>query len=201
MTTTSKYLVVMYALSSIALSSVTAGITDITPGGTVPFGGSEYKVFTAQAITWADARAYVQANLPGWDLAASTSAVENAFIWGAVEGAWTADGNKPPPGQYWLGGYQDPPQTWNWVTGEAWSYANWAPGEPNGDLGWTGHLAIGRNGDWGWNDEGSAPGLITGFVVETLQASAPESGTFVVSLAVLLPIAAQGLRGLRTRKT
>jgi hypothetical protein len=41
-------------------------------------------------------------------------------------------------GEYWLGGYQSPNSTnpstgWNWVTGEAWSFANWdlSGDEPN----------------------------------------------------------------------
>ncbi len=152
----------------LAACSAQAAIVDITPGGDIAFGGHLYAVYTADSILWQDAKNYVSANLPGWYLATSTSATENAFVWGIINGAWAAQGNPPPPGQYWLGGYQDPPQTWNWVTGEPWSYTNWAPGEPNGDLGWTGHLTIGRYGDWEWNDEGSGPTLITGFVVEAV---------------------------------
>ena len=177
-----------------AVLTAQAAITDITPGGAVPFDGSLYKVFTAPSISWGDAETYISANLPGWHLATVTSGIENAFIWGVIEGAWVSAGNMPPPGQYWLGGYQDPPTVWHWVTGEAWSYTNWAPGEPNGDLGGNGHLTVGRYGDWKWNDEGAAPSLITGFVVET---AVPEPSTCVAGILLILPLILQSVRSLR----
>ncbi len=62
-------------------------------------------------------------------LATITSAAEEQWI----EHTFTFSANR------WIGGYQDPtlPQYrepdggWAWVTGEPWSYTNWALGEPN----------------------------------------------------------------------
>jgi hypothetical protein len=55
---------------------------------------------------------------------------------------------------FWMGGYQTPGSCepgcgWHWLTGEPWTYVNWAPGEPNnvGGEPWLGCLA-----DGGWND-------------------------------------------------
>lgn len=179
-----------------ALAAQAGIITDITPGGAVSFGGDQFSVFVAPSISWADAQTYVANNLPtGWHLATSTSASENAFIWGAIDGAWSSSGATPPPGEFWLGGYMpssDPPHNWAWVTGEPWSYANWAPGEPNGDSGWTGNLAIGRYGDWGWNDEGAWPAGINGFVAEVpeTQPMALLAGFGLLGLGVIRRIRA-----------
>jgi hypothetical protein len=49
-------------------------------------------------------------------------------------------------------------------------------------LGWTGDLAIGRYGDWGWNDEGSWPVGINGFVAEVPEA---QSMALVAGLGLL----------------
>ncbi len=55
---------------------------------------------------------------------------------------------------FWMGGYQTPGACepgcgWHWLTGEPWSYVNWAAGEPNnvGGEPWLGCFADGR-----WND-------------------------------------------------
>ena len=47
-------------------------------------------------------------------------------------------------------------------------YTNWAATEPNNNGGIENHLTVGRYPDnlYGWNDEGSAPGSIGGFIVE-----------------------------------
>ena len=59
-------------------------------------------------------------------LATVTSQAENAFI---------ANNLLPNTGiydTYWLGGfYNESNGQWKWITGEAWSYANWDSGEPN----------------------------------------------------------------------
>jgi len=160
----------------VTMGGVQAAVLDLTPGTlTNSDNGHQYKVFYAPQITWADANAYLDHSLPGWYLATATSKDENIWIWGAVNGAWSGGGRNFPPGQYWLGGYMpspNPPHNWAWVTGEPWSYTDWANGEPNGDFGWiggpwTGPLTIGRFNSHTWNDEGSAPGLISGFVAES----------------------------------
>jgi hypothetical protein len=101
-------------------------------------------VSTAAPVQWADGHWYQfipgkltweQANTQAaaltdlgltWHLATVTSAAENTFV-----NALTTT-----PFDVWLGGKQLPNQAtrdagWQWVTGEAWSYTNWASGEPN----------------------------------------------------------------------
>jgi hypothetical protein len=81
--------------------------------------------------SWYQADAAAQASsfmgVAGY-LATVTSAEENAFITSTFPEAYY--------GGHWLGGFQpdgspEPDGGWQWVTGEAWSYTNWAAGEPN----------------------------------------------------------------------
>jgi len=72
---------------------------------------------------WFDAEA--QAEARGGHLVTIADSGENAFV--LLHGAATYD---------WLGGYAPPsqgcnPAAWRWVTGEPWSFAPWAPSEPN----------------------------------------------------------------------
>lgn len=99
---------------------------------TVASGGNGhwYEAISAPNTSWTNAKAAAEA--AGGHLATITSAAENAFIFDLVP----LVGGNPSP--YWLGGFQSPafpePPTnagWQWVTGEAWSYTNWANGEPN----------------------------------------------------------------------
>jgi hypothetical protein len=76
----------------------------------------------------------------------------------------------------WLGGFQpagspEPAGNWQWVTGEAWTYAAWNSGEPN-NLGGENAL-MSWNGGWYWNDLNGASSL--GMVVE-YEASESEGG-------------------------
>ncbi|MGH7245008.1 MAG: lectin-like protein [Phycisphaerales bacterium] len=61
----------------------------------------------------------------------------------------------------WYGGYQvsgpEPIGIWAWVTGEAWDYTNWNPGEPNDSRSYRNvnqdeDRLIGWNSAGGWND-------------------------------------------------
>lgn len=102
-------------------------------------------VLTASPVTWDAAKVACEGR--GGHLATITSAEENAFV-----AALVAGGGR----NAFLGARQLDPSApahvgWAWVTGEAWSYTNWAGGEPN-DQGspsewvlemWTNHL---------WND-------------------------------------------------
>ena len=60
-------------------------------------------------------------------LATITSTEENVFV---------ADTMVSIEDQAWIGGFQplgspEPDGSWEWVTGETWSYSNWRSGEPN----------------------------------------------------------------------
>ncbi len=73
-----------------------------------PSTGHYYEVFTAANITWANAETAALA-LPKFNglqghLATVTSAEEDTFVADAVA-AVTANGG---PGEYWLGGFQNP---------------------------------------------------------------------------------------------
>ncbi len=125
----------------------------------------EYELFYAQGISWDEARARARVLGEVWDLATITSAEEQLWINLNVFGNVL--------GEFWIGGYQNPLNTvipwanWTWVTGESWSYTNWAPSEPND---WYEHVLeqyLGAN--WGsnkqWNDEGYLVN-IQGYVAE-----------------------------------
>jgi hypothetical protein len=110
-----------------------------------------------------------RARAMGGHLATITSAAELATVWQVVDrpDAWLSrGGNLHGP---WLGGLQrraDRP--WRWITGEAWSFDNWAPGQPDNYLGVEDRLHFFTAGPVRvptWND---APGdfRAPGFVVE-----------------------------------
>lgn len=160
---------------------------------TVGSGGNDhwYEAISAPGMTWTDAKAAAEA--AGGYLATITSGAENAFVFALVPQA----GGFPDP--YWLGGYQNPslPEPpfnagWQWVTGEAWSYTNWAGGEPNNAS--EDSLAFAFFQPSGvWND---APTSYTGYgnggyVVE----SVPEPSALGLLLAGLLGF------GLRRRSS
>ena len=93
-------------------------------------------IWVAGGITWSDAS--VTASNRGGYLATITSSNENAFVFGLVSqdtNFWyhAPGGNWGGP---WLGGLQpagspEPDGGWQWVTGESFTYSNWAPGQPN----------------------------------------------------------------------
>lgn len=94
--------------------------------------GSYYAYVTAApaGITWANARAEAETlSFLGREghLVAITSAGENQFL---VDNLQIAAID-----MYWLGGFQapgspEPAGGWQWVTGEAFSYNNWEPTNP-----------------------------------------------------------------------
>src|SRR3954462_10897118 len=94
--------------------------------------GHFYEVVSAAAgISWGNAS--LAATDRGGYLATITSADENAFVFNLADqnaAVWYS-GYGP-----WLGGIQpagsgEPAGGWSWVTGEAFSYQNWTPGQPN----------------------------------------------------------------------
>ena len=149
--------------------------------------GHTFFLYSSPGITWNDAQVCVdalpeQAGVPA-HLATITSSSENQWI--VDELLLTA---APPlaQSQVWVGGFQEvgtaePDEGWRWVNNEGpipvpgstvtLGYSNWSPApnlEPNNTGGNEEHLTLGRySADLGrWNDEGSAPGSIGGFIVE-----------------------------------
>lgn len=98
-------------------------------------------------------------------LATIDSAAVDAFVFAGIDNAafWTLDtaGNNEGP---YLGGYQtstdnEPGGNWAWVNGDAWSYTQWNPGEPNNYGGNENILqlfATGNNRSGNWNDGGGS---------------------------------------------
>ena len=119
--------------------------------------GHWYRLVISGAITWTDARTASEAS--GGYLVTPTSPQEEAFLLtisnrASHPAAWVTDfgGNAGGP---WLGGFQPPDasplQPWAWVSGVPWTWAGWAPGEPNGGFG-TGEGITGMLGYANSND-------------------------------------------------
>ncbi len=106
-----------------------------TDQGGESFSGHRYKYFDVN-MTWTEARAYCRSL--GGHLATITSEEEQAFI------------DQTYPGCKGFIGFFGEGESWQWITGETWSYTRWKSGEPNNQDGneWVGHLW----GDGTWND-------------------------------------------------
>ncbi len=152
-----------------------------------------YEVWGNPDKTWQQAKDFAESQTrSGYGsgyLATITSQAENAFVWDL----W--DHLVQDVSSVWLGGYQplgsqEPAGGWTWVTGEAWSYTNWAPGEPN-NLGGAEHwLEMWRqHGGGTWND--ALANLHFDFVVEY-------TGLQVIPEPTTLLLFASGLASLLT---
>ena len=142
--------------------------------------------------TWTAARLAAESTSylgrPG-RLATITSLAENDFV-AALLPEYLNIG-------YAIGGMQPPDapndQGWSWISGEAWSFTNWAPGEPNNFGGIENYLVMYSN--FGpdklgtWNDVSDSDAFNHGYVIEF--AAIPEPGAAVLGL---LAVALFGLR-------
>lgn len=165
-------------------------------------------------ISWTDARdaASTSTHLgSNGHLVTLNSAAEDAFLKSKFEN-YIGDPNTSVPGIYAWIGLSDAAQEGNyqWVTGEPFTYSNWAPPEPNNlgdeDYVWvwrrkfTG-TSIDPNGTitWSWNDGvNSGPYHPSGYFVEydgPFTPPVPEPTTFVMAL-----IAAAGARRTLRRR-
>jgi len=132
---------------------------------TNPGNGSVYYVIDG-STTWAQAEA--QAASLGGHLVTINDLAENQWILSNLAG---------PGNLYWTGARDDAVEgTFAWTSGETWSYANWAPGEPDNDTG------SGGNGDFGyfdgttglWGDtDGSFAGFVGMGIAEVMQETTP----------------------------
>jgi len=189
------------AVVLLAVTASTALADPITASSTIASGtwsvnGHQYAVVAAPFLTWDQANQAAAARPGNWHLATVTSPGEQAFI----------ESLGLPGNEFWLGGFQNPLSTlereanWTWITGEAFSYTNWATVlfiEPNDYFGPGSEQYLGMVGaetalstpqtTGRWNDEAFIPNL-SGYVVES-PTPVPEPAT--------LPLILTGLASLR----
>ena len=177
-------------LTKIPAFALVFAIVSLAANATPTLGpnGHYYEVIAGDGISWDAANAAATGTIylgATGHLATLTTATEDAFVDGLRQAALTGAVPIITQGQVWIGGFQadgsaEPGDGWGWVNGEGSfpgtnggsTYANWADRQGRAQqLRWPNinerHLALGRyTDDDGWNDEGSAPGSIGGFIVE-----------------------------------
>ena len=84
-------------------------------------GQGEYIVVFEPGISWEKAAAEVSSWGSSYHLATITTEGEQKRLEKLLSGL---------RGEFWVGGYQDSSDKWQWATGEPWGYTHWAPGEP-----------------------------------------------------------------------
>jgi len=90
-------------------------------------------VLVPAGLGWIDAQSAVETRGCGWYLATLTSTAEDKFVFGLIKNNpdFFINGNGPWTGGYQKNSRQEPAGGWAWVTGEPFTYANWAPKEPS----------------------------------------------------------------------
>ena len=103
--------------------------------------GGCYKFFDL-LLTWEDARAYCQENVPYnvGDLATIPDAGTNDFLQNLIQDA-----------NIWIGAFLN--TTWTWSDGTPFEYINWHENEPNNGGGIQTHVAFNVDSSGQWDDE------------------------------------------------
>lgn len=160
-------------------------------------GNGHYYEFVSDVVTWADALAAAQSmsylGMTGY-LATITDAAENRFASVTVAGGTLA----------WLSGSDNGSEgNWTWragpENGQALTYFNWNPGEPNNCCGGENYLQTNWATPMGWNDHGGPgnAGQVNGFLVEF--SAAPNNVPEPASLALVMTAALAGVGVARRR--
>ncbi len=158
-------------------------------------GNGHYYLYVADAVTWEQALAAAAATswqgMQGY-LATVTGAGEDSF----VAGASVANGSLA-----WIAASDDGAEgSWTWragpENGQALSYFNWAPGEPNNCCGGENYVHLNWGAGGSWNDHGGPgnPGQVNGYLVE-FSAPVPEPTS-----AALLLLGGAALLGASRRR-
>jgi hypothetical protein len=177
-------ILVVFALTTRSAISATWVTWDVSNGGN---GHSYLAVPGFAGLTWNVANQLAQAQ--GGYLATINSSAENDFLFGLVSDPafFTAyNGSGPALGGYNAGTPSSP--NWSWVTGEPWTFSNWAPGTPDyADFGpgpedrLEFFSYIGSTPANTWNDLHHDDGNIGGYIVEVV----PEPQTLALLAAGL----------------
>jgi len=127
-----------------ALIAASAGAQTAVQWRVSDGGNGHWYQRNGQVLSWAAARQFAVAR--GGDLATLTTKAESNF-------AFEVDGRI---GNCWLGGFQvagacEPTCEWAWVTGEAWVFSAWRPGQPDNTSGTEESLCF-WGGEAVWND-------------------------------------------------
>jgi hypothetical protein len=130
-------------------------------------------------------------------LATITSAAENDFVFSLIDAAqfWNdwINGSGPAIGGVQLPGSPEPQDGWQWISGEAWSYTNWFPGQPDDGAGgpsedrlhYFSGFQIGVRSST-WNDIAANDANLGGFVGPYLVGRVHEAtGSFTPSLLAI----------------
>jgi hypothetical protein len=188
---------IVSAFSTHSALSATWVTWEVSAGGN---GHSYLAVPGFAGLTWNVADQLAQAQ--GGYLATINSAAENDFVFSLVNSPafFSAyNGSGPALGGYNAGTPSNP--NWSWVTGEPWTFDNWAPGLPNYDDFGSGpedrleyFSFIGSTPAKTWNDLHHDDPNIGGYVIEAV----PEPHTAAL-LAAALAIGACNKRRKATR--
>lgn len=154
----------MRACTPLFLLSLTFAGAQAAAAQTLNPGNGHHYEFVSATVSWSQARADAEAaSFLGAQghLATISDAAENAFVFSVA------------PNGGWLGGFQDtsspsysePLGGWTWVTGEPFSYSQWANNEPNNAGVNQNYMELWDIGDW--NDANDVSSSTTpGYIVE-----------------------------------
>ena len=146
--------------------------------------GHWYKaVVNTNALNWPQVDQL--ARNEGGYLATINSAAENNFVFGLINSPEFFQGNGGNGSGPAIGGYQpdgapDAATGWSWETGEAWSYTNWAPGQPDSSGETRAEFWSGSQGMPlpTWNNLSPDDNNLGGYVIERDDRPAPAPSGF-----------------------
>ncbi len=172
---------------AVALGMATSAQAVITLDASGSFGGSQYRVYSEDGISWLESEAEATGLGSGWRLVSITSAAENDFVVGLLD---SLAGNVVRD-HYFIGLTDTASEgTYVWTSGEAFGYTNWHGGEPN-NIGDEDYVAYDlRSSLWKWNDlpNDSHPTLQRGFIAERVPDTASTLMLFGLSLVGIVSL-------------
>jgi hypothetical protein len=122
------------------------------PNNASVYGEHSYELYNL-ALSWKDAKEYCEKL--GAHLATITSSSEQTFVANLAK----QDGNR----WYWIGATcEKKTGTWEWVTGEKWSYSNWESTEANNFGGDEFYANMDSSRNYQWNDLPNGGGYYEG---------------------------------------